>query len=142
MNVFDTNLLVYAHRRDSAFHERARALLRDHAEALEPWGITWPSVHEFLAVVTNPKVFKQPTPLPAAIAEVEGWLGSPSLVLLGEADGYWPVLRELLVTGRIQGPKVHDARIADITQLHRAAALLCADRDFTRFPTVRVRNPL
>ena len=95
MNVFDTNLLVYAHRRDSSFHDRAREVLRSHAEGVEPWGIPWACIHEFLAVVTNPRMFKEPTPLRTAMAQVEDWLGSSSVVLLVEAEGYWPVLSDL-----------------------------------------------
>jgi predicted nucleic acid-binding protein len=55
----DTNLLVYAHRKDSAFHEPARQCLREHAEATNPWAIAWPCLHEFLAIVTHPKILRK-----------------------------------------------------------------------------------
>jgi toxin-antitoxin system PIN domain toxin len=139
---FDTNILVYAHRGESAFHDRARLCLREAAEKDEAWAIPWPCVHEFLAVVTNPKIFQTPTPAPAAMAQVDAWLASPSLRLLAEDGGYFEVLRRLVRDGRIKGGKIHDARVAALAMFHGVDELLTADRDFSRFPTLAVRNPL
>jgi predicted nucleic acid-binding protein len=63
-------------------------------------------------------------------------------VLLGEAEGYWPVLREQVLAGRTVGGRVHDSRIAAICLLHGVDELWTADRDFGRFPALRTRNPL
>ena len=142
MKVVDTNILVYAHRRDSAFHGQAAACVRGLAEDQNAWAIPWPCVHEFLAVVTNPRIFKQPTPLPVALAQVETWLDSPSLRLLAEEDGYWTVLARLLRSSHVQAAKVHDARVAALAIFHGARELLSADRDFSRFPELSCRNSL
>jgi toxin-antitoxin system PIN domain toxin len=142
LKAVDTNLLVYAHRADVSFHERAREVVRGLAEGTDAWGIPWPCIHEFLAVVTNPKIWKIPTPLDAALAQVRAWKKSPKLFLLSEDDAYWRVLDQLLRHSRVQGPKVHDARIAALVMHHRVDELLTADRDFSRFASVKVRNPL
>jgi predicted nucleic acid-binding protein len=92
--------------------------------------------------VTHPLIYAPPTPLAAAINQIEAWLESPSLVLLAETDGYWPELRSALEQGRISGPQVHDARIAAICRDHGVRELWTADRDFSRFPTLTVVNPL
>jgi len=63
MIAVDTNLLVYAHREDSPWHETAYARLADLAEARGPWAIPWPCLHEFLAIVTHPRLHNPPTPL-------------------------------------------------------------------------------
>lgn len=73
---------------------------------------------------------------------MDAWLESPSLALLGEADGYWPELRRLLESGRVAGPRVHDARVAAICRFHGVRELWSADRDFGRFAGVRTNNPL
>jgi uncharacterized protein len=140
---FDTNVLVYAHRAESPFHRRAAELVREASEGRAAWAIPWPCVHEFLGIVTNPKIFKTPTPLDAAVAQVEAWMSSPTLVLLAEEPvGYWPLLVRLLRAGRIQGARVHDARVAALAELHGVDDLLTADRDFSRFPDLVTRNPL
>ena len=59
MIAFDTNILVYAHRKESTFHARARDCVRDASEGSEAWAIPWPCLHEFLAIVTNPRIFKE-----------------------------------------------------------------------------------
>ena len=68
-------------------------------------------------------------------------LRSPQLKLLCEGEGYWEHLLTVVAGGGIQGPKVHDARIAALC-LHRGVTmLLSADRDFRGFPGLRVVNP-
>ncbi len=142
MIAIDTNILVYAHRRDSAFHQPAAECVRQAAEGASTWAIPWPCVHEFLAVVTSPKVFKVPTPLPAALAQIHAWRESSTLRFLAEEAGYFEVFEGLVRTARIVGPKIHDARIAALALFHGAVELLTADRDFSRFATLEVRNPL
>ena len=142
MIAVDTNILVYAHREDSPWHEPASRCVRDLAEGPSPWAIPWPCIHEFLAIVTHPRIYKPPTPLDLALDQVDAWLESPGLVVLTEEDAYWTVLRNHLEEGQIAGPKVHDARIAALCHLHGVQELLTADRDFGRFKALTVRNPL
>jgi toxin-antitoxin system PIN domain toxin len=138
----DTNVLVYSHRADSPWHEAAARAVAGLAEGRSPWAIPWPCLHEFLAIVTHPRIYRPPTPVPAAVDQIEAWLESPSVVLLSEAGGYWTSLKPLLVNGRIEGPRVHDARVAAMCLHHGVDELWSADRDFGRFPDLRVRNPL
>ena len=142
MIAVDTNILVYAHRRDSTFHKRAQVCVRALAEGYGAWAIPWPCVHEFLSIVTNPRIFKAATPVAAALAQVESWRASPSLRLLAEEEGYWPVLAKLVKSNGIRAGKIHDARIAALSLHHGASELLSADRDFSRMAPLVVRNPL
>ena len=112
MIAVDTNILVYAHRRDSGWHEAARNCVRRLAESTRPWAITWPSIHEFIGVATHPRIYDPPSTLAEACDQVEAWLESSFLQLLGEGPGYWSVLRPILENGRVAGPKVHDGHIA------------------------------
>jgi hypothetical protein len=80
--------------------------------------------------------------LKIAIDQVEAWLESPSLVLLAELENYWDTLRSTLQVGRVTGPQVHDARIAALCLQHGVTELWSADRDFSRFAGLNVRNPL
>ncbi len=142
MIAVDTNILVYAHRADSPWHEPARRAVAALATGRTPWAIPWPCVHEFVAVATHPRLFAPPTPLARALDQVDAWLESPSLTLLGEAPSYWATFRDLAMAGRIAGPMVHDGRVAALCRDHGVAELWTADRDFGRFPGLMVRNPL
>jgi len=138
----DTNILVYAHRRDSQWHELAAACVRELAEGAASWALPWPCVHEFLAIVTHERIFSPPTPMPKALEQVAAWLESPTLVVLSETAGYWDVLSRMLERAKITGPRVHDGRIASLCIHHGVRELLSADRDFTRFGELKTRNPL
>jgi hypothetical protein len=142
MIAVDSNLLVYAHREDSPWHHAAYVRIVELAEGSAAWAIPWPCIHEFLSIVTHPRIYTPPTPLAKAIDQVEAWLESPSLVLLSESEDYWPQLRSLLQAGRVLGPQVHDARVAALCRQHGVSELWTIDRDFSRFPGLTVRNPL
>jgi hypothetical protein len=138
----ETNILVHAHREDSEWHERAFAAVAQVAEGVAPWAIPAPCLHEFLAIATHPKIYRPPTPLKRAVEQVAAWLESPSLVVIAENEGYWERFRGVLLQSRVTGGQVHDSRIAALCLHHGVAELWTSDRDFGRFPDLKVRNPL
>ena len=79
MLAIDTNLLVYAHRRESRMHEPAHVLVRALAEGEEAWAIPWPCCYEFLSVVTNRRIWKDDATTPErAWRQLHAWAASPS----------------------------------------------------------------
>ena len=142
MIAIDTNLLVYAHRGEMPFHARAANCLRELAQARAAWAIPWPCLHEFFGVVTNARIYKTPTTVVQAIAQIDAWHESASMVVLHESTQHWLTLRRLITAARVRGPMVHDARIAAICLDHDVLEFWTADRDFNRFPSLSVRNPL
>lgn len=141
MIAVDTNILVYAHRQDTPFHQGARQQIARIANSKAAWAIPWPCLHEFFSIVTHPRIFDPPSPLETAIDQIEAWMECPNLQVIGETRLHWTQLRGLLKTGKIVGPRVHDARIAAICQQHGIAELWTADRDFSAFPELRTKNP-
>ena len=142
MIAIDTNILVYAHREDSPFHNAAFRRVAELAEGPATWAIPWPCLHEFLAIVTHPRIYAPPTPLTRALEQVDAWLESPTLVLLVESTAHWPTLRALLAASRVAGAQIHDARVAALCRQHGVRELWSADRDFSRFAGLAVVNPL
>ena len=143
MIAIDTNILVYSHREDSVFYNQAYKAIKNLAESGKIWAIPWPAVHEFLAITTHPKIYSPPTPLQNAISQVESWMECPTFSLIGESEGvYFRYLKHILEASQVKGPRIHDARIAAICLSHGVDELWSADRDFSRFPGLTVRNPL
>ena len=142
MIAVDTNILVYAHRTDSPFHDRAREAIESVASAARPWAIPWPCVHEFVAIVTNLRIYRTPTPLEIAFTQLRALGEIERLSFIGESDDSLPVLEELSVAAKVQGAMIHDARIAAICRSHGVDELWSADRDFSRFPGLKTHNPL
>ena len=138
----DTNILVYAHRTDSPFHERARSAIETLASGAREWAIPWPCAHEFFAVVTHPRIYKTATPAETAFAQLRALGTLANLAFIGETDEYLQHLESLALPAQTRGGAIHDARIAAICVSHGVAELWSADRDFSRFPQIVVRNPL
>jgi toxin-antitoxin system PIN domain toxin len=138
----DTNILVHAHRADSAFHDRARSVLEALAAGPRTWAIPWPCVHEFFAVVTHPRIYKTATPPEVVFAQLRALQSLANLAFLAEADEHLAHLEPLALAAKARGGAIHDARIAAICLSHGVAELWSADRDFSRFPALAVRNPL
>ena len=65
-------------------HDAAYACIAELAEGLAPWVIPWPCIHEFLAIVTHPRIYAPPTPLENAMEQIDAWMESPSLTMVAE----------------------------------------------------------
>lgn len=143
MIAVDTNILVYSHREDSTFFTQAVEAIKGLAESGKLWAIPWPAVHEFLAIATHPRIYAPPTPLHDALLQVHSWLESPTFTPIGESGlSYFSYLEHLAERAQVRGPQIHDARIAAICISHGVDELWTADRDFSRFPGLKVKNPL
>jgi toxin-antitoxin system PIN domain toxin len=137
----DTSILIYSHREEDAQHDAARSALESVWSTGRGWGLPWPCMHEFLAVVTNPKIYPDPTPMAVAIDAVHSFI-EVGARLLGESAAHLEILDRLVMSGRVAGPKVHDARVAAICIGQGVSELWTADRDYSRFPELKTRNPL
>lgn len=143
MLAVDTNLLVYAHRRESRRHESASSLLRELAEGGHPWAVPWPCFYEFHSVVTNRRIWREnPTSPEQSWRQLVAWTASPSMRLIGETEGFLEILGRFLQRPRVVGGVVHDARIAAICVAHGAEVILTRDRDFSLFPELKTRDPI
>lgn len=138
----DTNVLVYAHREDSPHHAAALEALRSLTATGQTWCVPWPCVHEFLAIVTHPRIYTPPTDTAAAREAVTDLLALPGIVVVAESAGYAELLLAVLERSGVVGPKVHDARVAALCLAHGVKELWSADRDFSYFPELRTWNPL
>lgn len=142
MIAVDTNLLVYAHRRESRHHGTCSALLTSLAEGDSRWSIPWPCIYEFFSVVTNPRIWKDDASTPdQAGMQIDAWLQSPTLSLLNENEDFLEVILPMIRHPRVRGPIVHDARIAALCLAHGVEVLLTMDRDFQLFPRLITRDP-
>jgi len=73
---------------------------------------------------------------------VDSLLASAQLQLLAESPGYFAKLRAIATAAKLKGPRIHDARVAALCLHHGVSELWSADRDFSSFPQLQVRNPL
>jgi hypothetical protein len=136
MIAVDTNVLVYAHRTDTARHERAQRWLRNLAEGTIPWALPVFCIGEFVRIATHRRVFDPPSTILQALEAIDALLDSPSVRLLAPTPLRWPLLRETIRMGETSGNLAFDAEIAAVCREHGVERILTEDRDFGRFPSL------
>ncbi len=142
MIAVDTNVLVYAHRRESRWHDQAKGLVAGLATGSRSWAVPWPCVYEFFSVVTNPRIWKESATKPEqATVQIRAWLRSPTVTVLSETHDFLDKLAPVLSIPRVRGPIVHDARIVALCLCHGVSELWTKDRDFQLFPELATTDP-
>jgi len=141
LQAVDTNVLVYARVEASRHHLKAREVMEAVSQGEQPWAVPWPCVYEFLRVVTHPGIYHPPVPLNVALADWEAMMASPSLVMLGETARHAAVMERVVRAAGATGNLLYDAHIAALCIEHGVSELITGDRDFSRFPGLKVQNP-
>jgi uncharacterized protein len=142
MITLDTNILIHAHHAETSLHDAAKIVVQELAESPATWGICYHSLVEFYGVVTQPKIWRCASTPEQAMNQIWAWRESPSLRLLYDSDASMELLEALTLAGKIRGSLVHDARIAACCLSHGIRELWTVDRNFSRFPKLKTRNPL
>jgi toxin-antitoxin system PIN domain toxin len=137
----DANLLLYAYHPRAEQHQAARTWLEAALSGSDLVRFAWLTLWAFLRIATNPRAFERPLSAREAEAAVSSWLAQPTAGILEPGDGYWAILRTLMVTSQVSGALVMDAALAALAIEH-GATLHSTDRDFTRFPGLKWTNPL
>jgi uncharacterized protein len=139
--LIDVNLLLYSHDSVSPHHAVARAWLETTFSDSEQVGLAWLTVVAFLRISTARRALGHPLSVAEATAIVSEWFDRPFVSLVHPGERHWEILQRLLQEGQAAGPLVTDAHLAALAIEHRAT-LATTDRDFARFPGLRVLNPL
>ena len=140
MILVDANVLLYAYDPRSAHHERCRSWLEKAFSGDDAVAMAWVTVLAFLRISTNPRVYDVPLTIGEAIGIVSSWLERDVVSVLDAGQQTWEILRGLLVDGQVSGPLVTDAFLAALA-LEIGATLVTTDRDFSRFPRLRLSDP-
>lgn len=136
----DVNVLVDAYRVGSVHHGQVLTWLDDAVVGPEPIGVLPDVAASFLRVVTNRRVFSDPTPLAGARAFVDALLAAPSVEQLAPSRRRWEHFTGLVDDLHLTGDDVTDAFIA-AGALDVGATLVTSDRGFRRFPRLRIIDP-
>lgn len=143
MFLVDTNVLLYAADRDSAFHAPCHGLLEEWRRQEAPWFLTWGICYEFLRVCTHPRVFRQPWSARQAQGFLDALLATPALAVLVATDRHAAVLRATL--GEMpdaRGNQMHDLHTAVLMREHGISRIVTRDLGFHRIPFLSVIDPL
>jgi len=137
----DVNVLVYAHRKDSAHHTGCRGWLEAVVNGDEAYGISELVLSGFIRVVTHPKVFTKPSKLADALAFADQLRDPPNCIVVEPGPRHWEIFRRLCVENGVKGNLVPDAYLAALA-IESGCEWVTTDRDFSRFPGLRWRHPV
>jgi hypothetical protein len=137
----DVNVLVYAHREDSAQHARHRSWLEQILAGPQAFGLCDLVLSGFLRVVTHPRVFAVPTPMERALAFANVLRSAPNCVRVTPGDRHWEIFATLCAETGVRGNRVPDAWFAALA-IESGSEWITTDRDYARFPGLRWHHPL
>jgi toxin-antitoxin system PIN domain toxin len=141
MILTDANLLLYAYNVDATEHVASRQWLETQLSGSNLFCFSWQTITAFLRISTNQRAFAAPLSTKEATSIVTEWLERPQTVLLTPGEKHWAIFHKLLESGQATGPMVMDAHLAALAFEH-GATLASTDRDFSRFPGLKLINPL
>lgn len=141
MVLLDVNVLVYAHREDSLQHQQYLTWLEQLINSDHAYGLTDLVLSGFLRIVTHPHVFNPPSSMGQAMAFAQELRDQPNCTLLNPGPRHWEIFCQLCKTAGIKGNLVPDAFLAALA-IESGSEFVTADRDYHRFPGLRVRHPL
>lgn len=135
----DINFLIYAHRADSPFHEQALNFFKKIVSSPAPFALSSFASGGFIRIVTNHRIFQDPTPLSQAISFVESLLALENCRLVEPGERHWKIFRSFLEEAGATGNLVSDAYLAAIAVEH-GCELLTNDADFRKFSGLKIEH--
>lgn len=138
----DVNVLIYAHRRDSSDdHPRYAEWLTDLATGPEPFALSVLALCGLVRIVTNPRIFRDPSSLDRAFPFVAQLVQRPTARIVAPANDHLRIFEGLCRQSGASGKLVADAQHAAVAIEH-GCTLVTTDSDFDRFPGLRWQHPL
>jgi hypothetical protein len=141
VKLIDANLLLYAVNRDAPLHAKARRWLERSLSGTETYGFAWIVLLAFVRLSTKPGLFARPLDPTDALDLVDAWLSQPCATIVHPGDRHSRILRGLIESLGTAANLVSDAHLAALAIEHGAELCSC-DGDFSRFASLRWRNPL
>jgi len=139
--LIDANLLLYAYDSAAKEYHHARSWLQARFSSLEKIGLSWVTILGFLRIATSRRLESNPLETEEAASIVTSWVDHPNVVILSPTERHWHILSDLLPKSRARGPLIMDAHLAALAIEH-GATLCTNDRDFLRFPGLKVEFPI
>lgn len=136
----DVNVLVYAHREETAHHGACRDWLEGVLNGDEAYAVADLVLSGFVRVVTHPKVFKRPSSIGDALAFAGQVRDQPNCVHVEPGPRHWDIFTRLCLEAGAKGNLVPDAYLAALA-IESGCEWISTDQDFTRFKGLRWRKP-
>ena len=136
----DVNVLIYAFRKDSARHKVCKSWLDRIVEGDAQFGTSPLALSAVARIVTNPRIFRQPSPIEEAFAFCDNLLSQPHCEIVRSGSRHWTIFARICREAKVRGPRISDAWFAALA-IERGCTWITYDRDYARFPGLAWREP-
>lgn len=138
MILWDVNLWIFAFRPDSPYHEKSKEILHEGLLGRKQFLFSPHVASSFLRLVTNPKIFIEPSHIDEAWVFVE-ILENLQNAIYAEMDQMtFGIFKHLSLIHRAKGNEVPDILLAALA-IRYDAVLFTADRGFSRFRELKLQ---
>jgi len=142
MKLVDTNVLIYATRRDYEQHEEYRDWVQAMIDGPEPYAVSDFAVTGMVRVITDRRIYKETAAtLDEALEFATALREQPHAIVVSPGGRFWSIFTGLCRQVGASGKLVPDALLAALA-LEHGCEVISADRDFGKFPGLRWRHPL
>jgi toxin-antitoxin system PIN domain toxin len=141
MLLLDVNICIYAIREDScADHAAYRTWVSEVLTGEEPVGISELVLSGVIRLLTNHRVFRQPSTTTQALEACTSLRSAPAAIPLRPGPRHWAIFDSLCIEVGAKANTVPDAYHAALA-IENGATWITTDRSFARFPGLRWRLP-
>jgi uncharacterized protein len=142
MMLVDTNVMVYAHRRDAERHPEYRDWMRAMINGPEPYAVADFAVLGMVRVVTDRRYYREvASTIADALAFADEIRNQPHARVISPGPKFWSIFSNLCRQIDARAKLVPDAYLAALAIEH-GCEFVSTDQDFRRFPGLRWRHPL
>jgi toxin-antitoxin system PIN domain toxin len=129
----DVNVLIYAFRKDSARHTASKRWLDAIVDGDAQFGLSPLALSAVVRIVTNPRIFVQPSPIEEVFDFCDSLLSQPHCSIVTPGERHWGIFQRICLQSGTRGPLTTDAWFAALA-IERACTWITYDRDYARFP--------
>ena len=142
MMLVDTNVMVYAHRRDAERHREYEAWMHTMINGLEPYAVADFAVTGMVRVVTDRRYYREAaSTITEALAFADEIRNQPHARVISPGPKFWSIFSNLCRQTDARAKLIPDAYLAALA-LEHGCEVVTTDQDFRRFPGLRWRHPL
>jgi len=137
----DANILIDASNKDSVHYDKAVNFLGDCMSEPDPLYLCWATVFAYLRIATHPSIFASPLSPNEAMRNIDSLRSASHVRFISEGEDFWECYKQCSEGIRARGNLVPDAHIAALLREQGIRRIYSRDRDFLKFPFLKVVDP-
>ncbi len=131
----DVNILLYAHRAESRYHQKYATWLIEAIKNKTALALSEPVLSGFIRIATNSKIFKPASTIEQCFNFITEISNQPRVIKLRPGDMHWTIFQKLCNDYQLEAKLVADAYHAALA-IEYNCQWITADTDFARFEGV------